>query len=456
MIIIKTILFSCIGNTDPINLNNYCDGPMLHIARHYKPDMIYLYLSKKMLDTHSEKNIYISYLKDLEKDINKRIDVKIIGREDLTDPSDFEKFYVDFRNLIENIHYENPESKILLNVSSGTPAMKSTLQVLSAFFPFETFPIQVKTPKVDTHYTPIEESEADWEVVMDWNPDKLESKNRCEIVPNKNFNFEIKVDLIKQFVDTYDYNSAYNIALSLKELINPEALEYLRFQKYRKDLDIEGAKKSTKNVNLSTMFYIKDKNDRDDNLKNDDIRTIYEFFLKWQSLARNEEYNSFVINISPLTSALQKRIIEKYVNNQRRINDNPKWTSNLFAKEINIIIENLKEDGMKTREYVSSGNFNSIIQNLYTIPEFNRNCLQSLKNSEDKVRNIFAHQIVPASKQNIEKEMGMSIEELINSAWNLICDLEPKLSNPNVNFKNAYDEINSLIKPMLVQKSIIE
>ena len=47
------ILFSPIGNTDPIT-NNY-DGAMLHIIREYRPDKVYLYLSKDIVN--KEHNI---------------------------------------------------------------------------------------------------------------------------------------------------------------------------------------------------------------------------------------------------------------------------------------------------------------------------------------------------------------------------------------------------------------
>ena len=45
----KIILFSPVGGTDPISLTNCCDGSMLHICRHYKPDKVMLYMSKEMI-----------------------------------------------------------------------------------------------------------------------------------------------------------------------------------------------------------------------------------------------------------------------------------------------------------------------------------------------------------------------------------------------------------------------
>ena len=44
----KTYLFTPIGNTDPIKY--FYDGSMLHICRHYKPNIVYLYLSKEMIE----------------------------------------------------------------------------------------------------------------------------------------------------------------------------------------------------------------------------------------------------------------------------------------------------------------------------------------------------------------------------------------------------------------------
>ena len=42
----KKILFSPVGGTDPISENNYRDGSMLHICRHYNQiKLFYIYLS---------------------------------------------------------------------------------------------------------------------------------------------------------------------------------------------------------------------------------------------------------------------------------------------------------------------------------------------------------------------------------------------------------------------------
>ena len=52
----KKILFSPIGGTDPIS--NFRDGAMLHICRIYKPDIVYLYLSKEMCEFQKKDDRY--------------------------------------------------------------------------------------------------------------------------------------------------------------------------------------------------------------------------------------------------------------------------------------------------------------------------------------------------------------------------------------------------------------
>ena len=53
----RKYLFSPIGNTDPIKY--LYDGSMIHICRYYQPDVVYLYLSKEMMENHKKDNRYL-------------------------------------------------------------------------------------------------------------------------------------------------------------------------------------------------------------------------------------------------------------------------------------------------------------------------------------------------------------------------------------------------------------
>lgn len=66
----KKILFSPVGGTDPMSEWNYHDGALLHIARHYKPDEIYLYMSKEILQKHEQDDRYRYCIKKLGERLN--------------------------------------------------------------------------------------------------------------------------------------------------------------------------------------------------------------------------------------------------------------------------------------------------------------------------------------------------------------------------------------------------
>ena len=55
----KKVLFSPVGGTDPISMNNMRDGSLLHICRYCKPDVVYLYISAEMLKFHKADNRYL-------------------------------------------------------------------------------------------------------------------------------------------------------------------------------------------------------------------------------------------------------------------------------------------------------------------------------------------------------------------------------------------------------------
>ena len=144
----RTILFTPVGGTDPISSTNGHDGSMLHICRQYKPDEVVLYMSKEMLDFQEQDNRYLYCLQQLAKLQNRHMDYKIIERRELTKVHEFDYFYNDFRTIIMDIYKNMDETdRLLLNISSGTPAMKSGLLVLQTIGEYPATLVQVTTPE---------------------------------------------------------------------------------------------------------------------------------------------------------------------------------------------------------------------------------------------------------------------------------------------------------------------
>ena len=142
----KTYLFSPIGNTDPIKY--FYDGSMLHICRYYKPDVVILYLSQEMILHHEKDNRYVRSIELLGEKLGHTFEVRIIRDEQMVDVQQYDLFYHAFRGIIADIEEEMmPEDTLIVNMASGTPAMKSALLVMATLAEYRFLPIQVSTPK---------------------------------------------------------------------------------------------------------------------------------------------------------------------------------------------------------------------------------------------------------------------------------------------------------------------
>ena len=220
------ILFSPIGSSDPIK--HYSDGSMLHICRYYKPDKVYLYLTYEMFEHHKKDNRYLYCIEKLGKLYNHNFQVEIIKREDLKNVQDYEIFYEEFRKCIDKIEETMlSEDELLINISSGTPAMKNALLILSTFSEYSFKPIQVSTPlekgneDIDTY-----DVELQWDCNVD-NEVFDNNHSRCEEVKTKNLLTLFKVNMIKKYVTAYDYVAAYKMADTMKNQMSEVGKLYL-------------------------------------------------------------------------------------------------------------------------------------------------------------------------------------------------------------------------------------
>lgn len=127
---IMRVLFTAVGGSDPIK--RMLDGPMLHCCRIYKPDIVYMYFTKKMLEYERADGRYTWVLEQLGKKIGHEFKIVRIEREDLVEVQLYDSYFDDFNEIIDGIYREYPEAEVYLNASSGTPAIKSTLVILAA------------------------------------------------------------------------------------------------------------------------------------------------------------------------------------------------------------------------------------------------------------------------------------------------------------------------------------
>jgi len=289
------ILFSPIGTSDPVR--GGFDGSMLHIVRYYMPKKVHLYYSEDMRirdDEDDKSKEAIHYL-------NPHIEVeKFFGD---APPYDFDSFIIEFNRIINEISNSNPEAEILLNISSGTPQMKSTLCLEAVTSNKKIKAIQVLTPTAGPNVDKPElERNRDIKEIMDNNLDSLEeATNRCNEPQIMSFRKSMIKSQIKSLVDIYDYEGAYRL---LNEFDNQSLKMLINHCRLRLNLQYSEALKEIKEFNGTSLFPIHESS----------IARIVEYFLVLKIKQRKGQLTDMVLNLNPFIIELMEdylRIILK-------------------------------------------------------------------------------------------------------------------------------------------------
>lgn len=127
----KRVLFGCLGTTDPVRGEH--DGPMLHILRHYRPEIALLIISSEIKELDDKDN-------RVEK-TRERIVAHWEGYcptfqcvyVDTWDAHDMDALDQPLHDAMEKFSAAHPDAEILVNLTSGTPQMQIILSLPRKF-----------------------------------------------------------------------------------------------------------------------------------------------------------------------------------------------------------------------------------------------------------------------------------------------------------------------------------
>lgn len=454
------ILFSPIGGTDPISKSFldkekkesvYTDGSMLHILRYYPIDKIYLYMSKEILDNENNDYRYTKSINNLCEKLSKNIEIaEIIKRPELTEVQEYDYFYEDFTKELRRIYdiesknlkqpqnsQEQDEIKIYLNISSGTPAMKSALLVIQHLGEHDYIPVQVSTPVKKSNK---EISKYPYEEYTDNNsddnPDKYYRKNsdnkwiitkgtdeeqkvkfsdenpkgRCQEVKSDSL-LKIKyIEIIKELVKKYEYDAALEIAEKIQSTDKKKYTNLIKIGKFRLLLDFNSINNLLNSYNLKNNSIYKVPLDKKIPNNEDKFNTI-EYFMSIAVKVEKKQYADFIRSITPFILHLFNLIILKLkkinILNEYSINSGNKET---LSNELNSMLNNAFKNGFKYESYIPSEALYRIIFNISDDQKL-KDTVFEIRKIEKGIRNIAAHDIVSITDSIIGNKSGLSINE---------------------------------------------
>lgn len=426
------ILFSPIGSTDPIS--NMRDGGMLHICRIYKPDKVYLYLSNEMIKYHKMDNRYCEAINKLGRSINHKFEVDVIEDENMVNVQLFNNFVTEFEKLIKKIKEENGVDEIIVNVSSGTPAMKSALQMLS-MLSSGIMAIQVSTPLNSSNKFHEDKDKYDLDLQWDCNLDNTEFEDRSIESEARDMLDRIRKENIEKMIRAYDYEAALMLLSSLSKKVTEETEKAFKMAKARSRMDILYVNQNRKKDNLDEWFPIKSA---------DKIKS-YEYLLVMKVKLQQERFVDFIRDITPIFFSLSEMVLKNSCNiSLAQIGWEKQGRASRSEKLWCLDINKLNIMGIVTKPQWTNDTFISanVILNILEQKNVDNTVLETLRKIrgiEESVRNLAAHEIVGLTEDGIVNRAGYNPAEIMN-----LCFKMARLAGISIGEqeKNAYELMN--------------
>ena len=437
----KRYLFSAVGTTDPIK--NQRDGAILHIIRRYKPNYACLYMTKEIVEYKNKDkeangglDRYTYSFNKIKESLNINLEIEYIEDNKLVDPSKMNVFYKLFLSKIKEIENkareESDDYEILLNVSSGTPAQKSTLQLIATLGNSHYKAIQVVNPKRKADN---EGTYGDIELVWNENKDnnKEEFVDRCsESIAEDFIGLAVLKENIKLLIKNYDYSSVYDILNNMNSDVHLKGM--IRLAMNRLDINPSEVREQF-NDNEKEIFGL--------NVINDVNKNSIEYLLTLNVRINKKQYIDFIRGITPIGFYLiDKFYKEKYSDELHLISANRNKKGRII-KVINTKEIMNNETLIELREFLKkewSGDVKDVpftFDTYYRLVKYHfiykqdieRNFYQlveRLSKVEDEVRNLVAHQIEYMTRDRIKEITDLYPEEIYEKLVELAryCGLE--------------------------------
>jgi len=443
------ILFTPLGGSDPIK--RMLDGPMLHCLRVYRPDVVYMYFTDKILEYERRDSRYSWAAEKLGEKLGHKFEIKRIEREGLTEVQRFDSFYDDFENIFDEMQNSYPDAEIYVNASSGTPAIKSAIVITAAMSKSKINVIQVssgeKHPLHDRDDDNNYDKEEQWECDID-NTNGF--KDRTSIVKSDRFLVKVKKENIRKHISAYDYHAAAESVKEIKDYITEQSYRLIKAAEKRMTLDYNGVKNALKGMDENIIPIKKD----------DKKRNITEYILWLGVTLKKGDYLSFIRGITPIAMVLMESTVERFteIGDIKNYCENKNGHYNLTAKKLreseigikilNILNKAFNKNGFRDGEYTTA-HLEPIIAGFCKDKEV---CgyANVIRKAEQKLRNEAAHTIIAVDDNIIKERIGITSSVLYNTIWKMaVC---VRLVSDDI--KNSYDDMNEYIIEKLFSTKI--
>ena len=426
------VLLTCVGASDPVR--GCHDGGMLHIMRHYRPYAVYLYISPEMKAEEERDNRYEKAFVRMREKLE-GYDPKIVKEYgNVQDVSDLDAVAEPLVKLMrriqeeENVDVPGSRKSVLVNLSSGSPQMKTVLMQFPLDLKYHAKGIQVKNYEKrsgsSTHTTDRKHYDVDLELELN-EDEEPGAANRC--VEHVFFyrRRRDQIQRIQELLKKRDYSALDNahedLPVPVKQLVHHLSL--------RIALKREDAEKEAKKLKLGFELYPA-------NLKKaaarSDFREVSEFYLLLENLRVTGRYTELTLRLNPFVIRMQLQFLRthyegfEYLLEKRNRHGQVFCPEKLRQRDPQLREKLDSELGQAAEERpVSIHLLNALIRQL-PVPEDAKELFQKCEALNADNRNEAAHGLCAVQQDDITAACGCTPKQLLGGLRQLLQALYPE------------------------------
>lgn len=451
------ILFTCAGTSDPVRGNR--DGGILHIMRYYHPKRVYLFLSQQIADLEAQDHRFEKTFQHMQEVCAAQGIVYqpslFMHNSQLCDASKIDLVEKPLLEYFTSVAAENPNWRILLNLSSGTPQMKTLMQFLAVDSPYHVLGVQVDGPqqnKKDQSRTDNETYNVDYELATNFDdePDCLpegERRNRTSEPEMFAIKHQRHRHQLLKLLERQDYDAMLDMSQNLPRQLRT-LLQHLNA---RNNLQSEEAYKLSKELtDLGFPLYPAMKSDSH-------YRDLSEYYLLLRNLQKLGRYSEFVLRLNPFLTELLYTLLTQteFAGYLKKNNGRIDVATDVLNSKQPELMKRLQAEAQRTLlDYKNFSIFLGISMLLVTdtLSDAHRNFLRACNALNTAQRNTAAHQLHAVLEEDIKHDCFFGIKhygsaEIVQKLGELLAQAYPDVCDKSL-FR-IYDRCNDYIKAHL-------
>ena len=445
------ILFSAVGFSDPVCAGH--DGGWLHCCRHIHPDQTVVYMTAETWQREQKLQMYSRSLELLNSQTGDNTAFVPVARPDLFASHDFDAFYGDFEQILLKLHQDNPEAEVFLNISSGTPAIKSTMILMYHLLPFPTTLLQVDRPHeelgssrgeretVPDDYDP----EAGWKSNLD---NQAEAHDRCHVHQSVQQSLRLQHMQLQALIEKNEHHAARLLAKRMGDYCSKSLYHGLTGAEQRMQLDIVSAGNELYQSGWQEAENLQKK-------AKDPLFLAAEAVLTMQCDLDRRDIAGCIRKLTPVLFTLLCHYLETncHIDYSKITNAN---RSKIIEYKLSTVYPNLYA-AVKCQLFnrgnpmFGSSNIIVLIKACQAGESDLLKMMEQLRDVEANARNEVAHTCRMLTETAFKKETGIPTAEMMRLIHDCFQKIQPVVYQPD--FWNSYDRMNGYLTSLLFHES---